>query len=886
MERPRVEELLDKAMATPIVLVLGGAGYGKTHAVYSYLNKRKIRTVWMQLSERDNFCDRFWENFTQSMSMLSSASAKKLAKQGFPATARQFEQYLSIPLEDVDPGARYVFVYDDLHLIHDRGVLRFLEHSITTPFFNITSILVSRKELPFNLMNFYSKGLLSTIEESELRFKKEEMESYFSMQNISAPQGILDSIYRDTEGWAFAIQIAGHYLQNLSPEGYGIHILRSNIYRLIESEVMAHMKSELRSFLIKLTLLDDASPELVRELARLHLRKHDAGKNTEAKNSDDEKKAESLLRQIEEIGSFIRFDEYRTVFSIHRLFRDYLGKSLDEITEDEKKEVYTAAADWCAANNLKMDAIGYYERAGDHGRLVAQINMLPLILPGRTERLLMDVMDRIPRDVYLKHAGAFLVYVRFLMNEGKLNEAKERVEAIVKTYEDQADSEPAGRVLADCYNNLGMINALLAPVTNDYSFAPYFEKAHYYKLKWGGEGETEEQKTTMTLRTYACLVGSPEPADMERYFAALDASASHLAVSMNGSMHGVDDLNRGEFEFFRMNLAEAEACLWEAVAKARERRQYEIEIRAYFYLMRIGLFRGDIDFEKKCHRLITAFLENQDFINRYTYYDICRGWFYAHLGECEKVTKWLKQDGEEAVLNNAIEGLELLVKSKAHLRENNYSAALLALKWARRSVGIFIMGRVEVNVLEAICRYQMGDKAAAYTTLEQARLAAEPNGFFMPFAEMGKDIRALSAQALKDNAGIPPAFLEKIRNLSSGYAKKCFQVAEYFSSKPSRFSSFGADGPGLSSREQDVLRALFQGFTQDEIAQSTLKSVNTVKSVIRRIYEKLGAANRADAIRIAMSRGFLEWSENGETIWKNPARPEQIRPLLKKPSED
>jgi LuxR family maltose regulon positive regulatory protein len=192
------------------------------------------------------------------------------------------------------------------------------------------------------------------------------------------------------------------------------------------------------------------------------------------------------------------------------------------------------------------------------------------------------------------------------------------------------------------------------------------------------------------------------------------------------------------------------------------------------------------------------------------------------------------------------------------------------------------MGKVEIHVLEALCRYQMGEKAAAYEALEKARLFAEPNGFYMPFAEKGKDIRALATQALKDRAAIPGAFLEKIRNLSSVYAKKFFPIAEYFSVKPdSLFNRSG--GLTLSRREHDVLTALFQGLTQDEIAVFVSKSVNTVKSTVKRIYEKLGAVNRADAIRIAMSRGLLEW-EN-ETTQKKPAGGAPLRPLLRKFAE-
>jgi LuxR family maltose regulon positive regulatory protein len=61
----------------------------------------------------------------------------------------------------------------------------------------------------------------------------------------------------------------------------------------------------------------------------------------------------------------------------------------------------------------------------------------------------------------------------------------------------------------------------------------------------------------------------------------------------------------------------------------------------------------------------------------------------------------------------------------------------------------------------------------------------------------------------------------------------------------------------LSPRELEVLTGLSQGLTRDEIAEAAAISVNTVKSVIKSVYNKLGAVNRADAVRIATSLGIL-----------------------------
>jgi DNA-binding CsgD family transcriptional regulator len=85
----------------------------------------------------------------------------------------------------------------------------------------------------------------------------------------------------------------------------------------------------------------------------------------------------------------------------------------------------------------------------------------------------------------------------------------------------------------------------------------------------------------------------------------------------------------------------------------------------------------------------------------------------------------------------------------------------------------------------------------------------------------------------------------------------------------------------LTRREKEVLLSLFRGYTQDEIAENASRSVNTVKTIIKHIYEKLGASNRADAIRIAISLGLLE-DPPGEEAEAPAALPPALKPLLKR----
>jgi len=64
-------------------------------------------------------------------------------------------------------------------------------------------------------------------------------------------------------------------------------------------------------------------------------------------------------------------------------------------------------------------------------------------------------------------------------------------------------------------------------------------------------------------------------------------------------------------------------------------------------------------------------------------------------------------------------------------------------------------------------------------------------------------------------------------------------------------------GPQLSPKEEEVLRLLAHGLGVTALARTLFISESTAKTHISKIYEKLGAANRAQAIMKAIRAGLL-----------------------------
>ena len=62
--------------------------------------------------------------------------------------------------------------------------------------------------------------------------------------------------------------------------------------------------------------------------------------------------------------------------------------------------------------------------------------------------------------------------------------------------------------------------------------------------------------------------------------------------------------------------------------------------------------------------------------------------------------------------------------------------------------------------------------------------------------------------------------------------------------------------PGLTAREAEVLALITQGLSNQEIAERTYLSINSVKTYIRTAYRKIGVTRRAQAVVWGMKHGF------------------------------
>ena len=829
LDRPRLHKLLKKSMDYPLAAVYAGMGYGKTQAVHSFLQQCDAHTTWIQLSERDNVTTRFWDNYTHMVSLTWPEIGARLQEIGFPKTEDAFAKYVAQRHEALATQKRSFLVYDDFHLIHDPAVLNFFEKAIKSMPPNATVILISRTIPEINMVGFMMQERVFTITEDTLCFTEEEIAEYFSQQALQISRQDIRDIYDDTQGWALAINLFGRSLgKNAKYERYTLEALKANIFRLIEAEILQSVSKRLCHFLLRIALLDDHAASLVRSL------------------TDDEE----LLQELETLNAYIRYDYYLGAYMIHHLFLDYLRQYLDRVPEEEKREIYNKAGQWYETNNYHIDALTYHEKAGNYETILEIVYRFDLQVPHDMAKYALEICERMPQEVKEAQPLFWAMVLKLKINLGLLEESSHLVKQYTLDFESRPASPENNRALSELYGIWAVLRIITCMYTDEYDFDLYFQKQREYYDK--NPYPAQDPYINLPGWSYALLVGVNRAGAPEEYIEALTRSIPHASHVLKGNLYGLDDLAQGELCFYQREFNCAEQFLQQALGKAQAKNQYDIQNRALQYLMMISFSRGDIKTAQSILDKMEALLEQKEFTKRYESFDIALSHYHLALGQPEQIPEWLKADFLPYTHPVFLENYTNRIKAQYRYLTCQYNELLAFLKNAQESQTV-LFGKIVFKVLEALSLYKLKRKEEAITALTEAYTLAAPNQIIIPFTQYAKDMRTLTAAALKDEScPIPPEWLENINRKASAYSKRqSHMVAGY------RAVNNLEDEISLTQRETEILRDLAQGLSRSEIAGSQNISTNTVKMMINAIYEKLNAKTMADAIRIAVDRKIV-----------------------------
>jgi LuxR family maltose regulon positive regulatory protein len=824
--------LLHKALSHPLTTVVAGPGYGKSTAVYSYLRVNGIRTVWVQLTDHDNMVSHFWEALSRAVAPLNQELATAMLALGFPESKEMLAYFAKTLQNDFKPRYRYAIVFDDLHLLQGGSVLDFIARLAEVLSTSVSVVTLSRLHNLPDIDGLSHKGLLAHIDENDLAFTRSEMQEYFGLMGVVSSTDVVTDIYQDSRGMPFAVSLAAQLLARYPEDSVYIRsALKGNINRLIDEQIFSGVSEELMRFLVRLSLVKHLAPELIAELEG----------------------GQEAMDQLLRVSSLIRYDQYMHVYHIHHLLLQYLEGKQDLLSEEDRMTVYRKAARWCVENGYRIDAISYYRAMGDYDAIILVAYAYPLVLPYDVASELLEIFEQAPMEFFDTNPGARVLHPRLIMTLGRAKEAVALAYEYLELLEARPLTADNSRTLMGLHNTLGFAKMTTCPETHDYSFPQHFKDALGYFEK--ASRAPIRGHMLYNVGSYALLVGRGERGEPEACIEAVRQSTECTAISFRGCMFGLDSLMSSEYAYFRGLSSEAECHALRAISDAKMYDQFEIVGRALFMLIRSYLQTG------KYEQLIDVFSQLDDlmqqtaFMNRHLLHDVVSSWFYATIGELNRVESWLKSDLWSSGLNRLVSGVEDDTKVRYYLATKDFKTllAFTESQGARFGITRFFIGRIGLSVTKAICHLRLGAKEKAFAHLKEAYDLAKPCGIEMSFIEGGNHMRSLMSAALKEpDLGIPTSWLETIRSKATTYAKRVAYIRSRY---------LEVHGPAtsiqLTTREIEILRDLSQGLSRTEISLVHDISINTVKTMLQMIYDKLGAESGMDAIRIATANHLL-----------------------------
>ena len=828
--RSRINTLLRKATTRPLTIVFAGAGCGKSRAVNDFVSSSSIPTAWVRITRFDNVGSRFWESYISAIERATNSTETELRKLGFPDSDEKLSRYLRIRERFMEStrDQRFLTVFDDFHLIDEPSLVHCLEKVLNHVPSNRPLIVISRKLPSLNLMGLQRDGNVSLLDEQDLNFTEDELEAYLEQQGLSVDKCELREIHQDTRGWALPLYfIALSLKKTRGYRGYTRSALKQNLFGMMDAEVWEKISERAKGFLIRLSLIDLLSADLVALLS-----------------GGDPDLMDELGRQ----NHYIRYDHFTGTYLIHHFFVVYLRSKQGQLSERERRETYRTAALWCGQNGYTVDALNYLEKIGDYKSIVSVALDKSLWMPKDLALFMVGIFERAEASVFeqVEHFAALHLYVLLVLCRWwEFFQMATHYEGLFPAC--PPEDVFRNRLLGEIHCVRALARLLTGMEDGRDGFFAYFADLKKPRID---PLLLPENLSGIPLGLWLCTSGSSEKGEPQNYNKIVIDSLRSISGYLGGFLQGGKELIQGEFLFYQGNVQKAEPLIARALSLARGNRAFPLVFRALFYTMRIAVMRGDRKAAERALEDIGAARDEKEYPHRFTDYDLALCWYNCALRHLDAVPVWLREafapQGEK--LNP--ESLSDAIKVRYYYLARQYVPLLAYLEDAKRH-HIPLLGLVEALVLEACVRYRMKDRQGALATLQIAYNTASPNDIVMPFIEMGKDMRTLTISALRaQSSEIPQLWLENIRRKSALYAKHQALIITESAVDVGEWRM-------LSHREIEVLRDQYLGLTRSEIATKRELSLGTVNMIVESIMTKLNARTVIDVIRIAVERKIL-----------------------------
>lgn len=826
IHRKRLDRLLQEGMKHSLITVLAGPGYGKTRMVADFLRDAPEVVIWLRFLPSYNDPAHFWKGFVAAVEQEMPEFGKQIAEYPFPAVAGQFDIFLHMFAQQVYSCEAVVFVVDDYEYVTDPVVKLFLHSLIGTGLENFTTILITSEKS--SIVPFRLTGGQMRIAAAQMAFTADELAELFRLHGIQfVPQDIENALAR-TDGWPMAVQLLCSDIKSSGthmPETAHIHITSE----LFEQHFFETYPGYYRDILILLSLVPYFPIQLVKRFA--------------GKNIDD------IVQRLG-LSPFVTYDYVSELFTYQKMYHEYLRRKQALVAPEDREALLLAAGDWFHQNDHSFESLDCYWQVGAYEKyLFALLNMPTQWWPASTAGRFLARLEKIPldRDEYpvIDFSRAF-----FHMNRMEFSMAKRLLLKTVQRLEKKPPQEVDFSMLGNTYLAL----ADLSIIENNDTGLYYMQKAAPL-LQDGRCIRTADVLIVGNKHTF--FLPSNEAGQYERMVQYFFDYAKCFDGITGGSGAGLEYVFAAEGEYLRGNMDKATEYALMALQKAKEHHQHDIVTNAYNCLIYIGLYYGNYAQVKSYFQQSCAYLNAVGTPQTREMREIAESWYYLKMEDFENASSWLSaapsQEGSLplGLCRNYIIRASWLME----MGEEVQSGAVLGQAEAQFGQMGLWYERVMVHLLRARLYIQNGNVAQSIWHFQQAYEMVYPNQLRMALLEFGKVTARIIEAIRRTNAeGFDMVWLDAIYEDAISYAKRDGYVKRAYAEENHRRQHVDTR---LTQREMETLRYMAQGLTHEEIGRVLGISVNGVKKHAAKIYNKLGAVNKADAIHISSVNGLI-----------------------------
>jgi LuxR family maltose regulon positive regulatory protein len=871
--RSHLTERIRQGAHHALTLVSAPPGFGKTTLLAQWLAGSELPTAWLSLEAEDNDPSRFLSYLIaalQTLDELVGTTAMAMLHTLQPASPEMVFSVLANELVERG-GGDIALVLDDYHSITSesiqRGMTFLLEH--LPPQLHL--VLATRADPSLPLARLRAQGQLTEVRAADLRFGTAEASAFLQgVMGLDMQDEAISTLAQRTEGWIAGLQLAALSLQGRTDvSAFLAAFSGSHRYVLdyLSEEVLGRQDAAVQQFLLHTCILERLSGPLC-----------------DAVTGQGE--SQGMLEALERGNLFVvALDDWRGWYRYHHLFAEVLRRHLQQREPTLPPELHLRASVWYEQHDLTIEAIQHALVVPDvefAARLIEPI-AFSMVFQGQISTILRWI-NSLPEALIqtrpflcICHAGLLTINNKFEESEARLQDAERGIQ----------EEMPAEQVRT--------IRGYVLSIRGDHAlFSGDIKQAVFLShqaLDLLPEAEELARAAARATITRAYLESGDVTSDTEHEVIAVDAlirASGNLLSTMSsmtllarlhiqqGRLHQADATYRQAMQavsrpevlptmfsslsyYFGLGdllrewneLDMAEQHLTQGMAMINETLTVEpfVAVLGYSSLARLEQARSNFHAAFATLDRFLLLAEQRHFPQHLlSQVAAVRAQVELAQGNMATAIRWANSSGlstEDDDLPYTREG-EYLALTRVRIAQELDNTAIPFLQDVLHLLDRLLqnaeakarMGSaLEILVLQALAMDAQGNRTCALSTLEQALLLAEPEGYIRLFVDEGSPMLTLLRRA-------------HARSRVPGYVATLLSAfgEQFISEFPSTSARPGALAEPLTEREREVLGLLLEGASNREIARRLVVSVNTVKRHIYNLCGKLGVQSRAQAI--------------------------------------